>query len=135
MLPIREQGTKAISLSNPIIDNRQRISNPAIIEASASDVRGEFSSGSEHPWDKPTQPETVQMHTFIVSPSSLSSAGYTLLWPLWFAGFMDLTTKNVQAYCIKHLEKIGQNMGIQQAFILAKLVETKTEPEIWIQDK
>jgi hypothetical protein len=53
--------------------------------------------------------------------------GYFLLWPLWFAGIIDIADEPVWQFVIKNLKSIGLNMGIQQALILAATIESRTE--------
>ena len=59
------------------------------------------------------------------------SGGYFLIWPLWFCGVMDTATEEVQQYVMKILRSIGRNMGIQQANVLADVVEAKTGITVW----
>ena len=64
-------------------------------------------------------------------PTVRASGGYNLLWPLWFAGAMDLATEEIRAYSMKSLKRIGNDMGIRQALMLAKIIENKGEVEAW----
>lgn len=73
-------------------------------------------------------------HEIYDTPAGLASSGYNLLWPLWYSGFMELATEDASMYCADCLEKIGNDMGIAQAFILAQTIRTKTEPNVWSQD-
>ncbi|RDL41138.1 uncharacterized protein BP5553_01117 [Venustampulla echinocandica] len=57
--------------------------------------------------------------------------GSFLMWPLWFAGIMDIATDEVRCFVVKNLLSIGDVLGIQQAHVLAKLVKEKTEVEVW----
>jgi len=59
------------------------------------------------------------------------SGPYFLIWPLWFAGIIDIATKEVQDFVIKNLKRIGETMGIQQAVVLAKVIETKSWITVW----
>ncbi|MCJ1380777.1 hypothetical protein MMC17_003886 [Xylographa soralifera] len=67
-----------------------------------------------------------------ISPSSSShlplirmTEGYTLLWPLYTAGIMNIATVPVQRWVAEMLRKIGRSMGTQQAFVLADMLEQK----------
>jgi hypothetical protein len=55
------------------------------------------------------------------------SGGYFLLWPLWLAGILDITTEPVRQFVIKNLQSIGRDMGIQQALLLVASIESRTE--------
>jgi hypothetical protein len=59
------------------------------------------------------------------------SSGYFLLWPLWFAGIVDIADEPVRQFVIKNLKSIGLDMGIQQALILAATIESRTEIDAW----
>jgi hypothetical protein len=54
------------------------------------------------------------------------SGPYFLLWPLFLTGVMDVTTKPVSEFATKMLRTIGKNMGINQAVVLATMIENKT---------
>jgi hypothetical protein len=64
--------------------------------------------------------------------------GNLLIWPLYVAASMDIISNMMRAWAVTRLEKIGQSMGIQQATILASVLnrgktitlwEAKEEPE------
>ena len=67
-------------------------------------------------------------------PTARAFSGYFLLWPLWVAGTNNLRTEEAQVYCARNLRRIGSNMGIQQAFLLADAVDNKTEIGVWSED-
>ena len=54
------------------------------------------------------------------------SGPYFLIWPLWFAGILDIATEEVQKFVVKNLQVIGRDMGIQQALVLAKVIQNKS---------
>jgi hypothetical protein len=60
-----------------------------------------------------------------------ASGGYFLLWPLYLVGCMDITTDPVRRWVIRILETIGRSMGIQQALVLATLMERQEEIMVW----
>ena len=62
-----------------------------------------------------------------------ASGGYNLMWPLWLAGVMDVGTEDMRLYAIKSMRRIGQEMGIRQAFMLAEVIENKAEIDVWQQ--
>jgi hypothetical protein len=55
------------------------------------------------------------------------SGGAFLIWPLWFAGGMDITTEEVRQFVIRNLQSVGNYMGIQQANVLANAVRANTK--------
>ncbi len=59
------------------------------------------------------------------------SGGSFLIWPLWHAGIMDISTDEVQRFVVRNLRSIGDTMGIQQANVLADLVEGRSDIEVW----
>jgi hypothetical protein len=60
-------------------------------------------------------------------PVVRASGPYFLLWPLWFAAIMDVATEPVKQFAARNLNFIGESMGIQQAFFLAKAIETESK--------
>jgi hypothetical protein len=62
-----------------------------------------------------------------------ASGGLNLMWPLFFAGCMDIATAEVQAYTVRSLRVIGEQMGIRQALLLARVVESQTSIEAWAE--
>lgn len=77
---------------------------------------------------------TRMTHMISSAPTALPSSGNVLLWPLMYAGVIDLATKEMRTYSAKHLREIGDKMGLQQAIVLAEVVETRVEPEDWGQN-
>jgi len=71
------------------------------------------------------------MYELAEVPDVRASGGYNLMWPLWLAGAMDLVTEEAQVYVARSLRRIGQEMGIQQAHMLATIVENQAEIEVW----
>jgi len=59
------------------------------------------------------------------------SGGWFLLWPLWLAGVMDISTEEVRDYALLNLGNIGDVMGIKQAYVLAELLRAKQEVAVW----
>jgi hypothetical protein len=53
------------------------------------------------------------------------SGGSSFCWSLYVAGAMGVTTEATQKYVIDNLRRIGSDMGIQQALILAGALERK----------
>jgi hypothetical protein len=66
-------------------------------------------------------------------PSSLleGSRAYFILWPLYLAAAMDMTTEEIQRWVAGRLRAIGESVGILHATLLADLVESKTHIKIW----
>jgi hypothetical protein len=60
------------------------------------------------------------------------SGGTFLIWPLWFAGGMDVATEEVRQFVIMTLKSVGDYMGIRLANVLANSV--KGNSDIKFQD-
>ena len=60
-----------------------------------------------------------------------ASGGFNILWPLFLAGTMDVATEESRSYCIKSLRRIGEDMGINQALVVARIIESRTQVEAW----
>lgn len=60
-------------------------------------------------------------------PAIRASGGYFLMWPLWFAGIMDVATDEIRQFVIRNLELLADKMGVQQARVLAQAVKAKSE--------
>ncbi|KAK3686352.1 hypothetical protein LTR37_019895 [Vermiconidia calcicola] len=60
-----------------------------------------------------------------------ATGGLNLLWPLFLAGMMEVSTDEVRQYCVRIFKHIGDDMGIRQALVLAKVVESRTWIEAW----
>jgi hypothetical protein len=60
------------------------------------------------------------------------SGGTFLIWPLWFAGVMDIATEEVKEFVIMTLKSVGDYMGIRLANVLANSV--KANSDIKLQD-
>lgn len=54
--------------------------------------------------------------------------GSFLLWPLWFAGIMDIATEKVRNFVCHNLKFIGNTMGFNQAHVLAKMLQMNSDP-------
>jgi hypothetical protein len=66
-------------------------------------------------------------------PTSLmeSSRGYFVLWPLYMAGVMDLTTQPIKTWVVERLRAIAKQIGIQQANVLAAIIEEHKYVAAW----
>ncbi|MCJ1420027.1 hypothetical protein MMC32_006383 [Xylographa parallela] len=78
--------------------------------------------GSKHPYPllAPNSP-SVSSHL----PLIRMSEGFSLLWPLYTAGIMNVATEPVQRWVVEMLRKIGRSMGTQQAFVLADMLDRR----------
>jgi len=65
------------------------------------------------------------------TPMVRASGGYFLLWPLFLVGSIDITTDTVRQWVSKNLEFVGRSMGIQQALVLAAVVERHEDIKVW----
>lgn len=59
-------------------------------------------------------------------PDIRASGCFNLIWPIWLAGAMDVVTEEVQTYASKSLRLIDESVGIRQATMLAKAIESRT---------
>jgi hypothetical protein len=76
---------------------------------------------SQMPWSHFNEHSTEQF-------STVRTAGPNfLLWPLWLAGSMDIASQQAQDFVVKMLRHIYQSMGVQQALVLSKFIETKSK--------
>ncbi|KAB8304747.1 hypothetical protein EYC80_004101 [Monilinia laxa] len=64
-------------------------------------------------------------------PTIQSSGGYFLIWPLYVAGGMRISTPEVREFCVKNLRHIGKHMGIEHANLLANVMEQKIPITVW----
>ena len=55
------------------------------------------------------------------------SGGTFLIWPLWFAGVMDIATEEVRQFVIMTLKSVGDYMGIRLANVLAESVKANSD--------
>ena len=94
---------------------------------------GRLMAGIDDPSDILTPPYTPQLrHSQALTSKPISvphSNGYALLWPLWLAGDMDLATPEVQQYCARTLRRIARDLGISQAKMLARAIESRMDIE------
>lgn len=60
-----------------------------------------------------------------------ASGGLNLMWPLFYAGTMDCSTQDVRTYATENLRRIGEDLGIRQALVLARVCESMTDIEAW----
>lgn len=86
-----------------------------------SDTKSRCSDFRDFPFDE--KPNKV--------PSVRSSGGYFLLWPLFVAGSMDITTDSMRLWVVQNLRSVGHSMGIQQALVLAEVLQMKEEIKVW----
>ena len=59
------------------------------------------------------------------------SGPYLLLWPLWFTGILNIATDELKQYVIRNLRTMGETMGIQQANVLAHVIESEKGITVW----
>ncbi|KAG0649208.1 Uncharacterized protein D0Z07_4537 [Hyphodiscus hymeniophilus] len=60
-----------------------------------------------------------------------ASRGYFVLWPLYMAGVMDLATQPTKNWVIGRLRAIASRSGIQQATVLADILEEHRHIAAW----
>ena len=110
------------------------VASPNISQLELSNAAIECSPPSEIAGFSPKNTTPASMYELAEVPDIRASGGFNLMWPLWLAGAMDLVTDEAQRYAAKSLRRIGQEMGIRQAHMLATMVENKSDIEAW-QDK
>lgn len=64
------------------------------------------------------------------TPMPMSGASL-LMWPLWFVGVMDNTTDAIRTFVTRALHLIGDTQGVQQAHVLADLVQGNSPIQVW----
>lgn len=59
--------------------------------------------------------------------------GYFVMWSLFTVGVNVVKSRGVEEYCIRWLKFVGEEMGVQQALVLARAIETRTMvfPSSW----
>jgi hypothetical protein len=83
----------------------------------------------------PLSDSSIPQLAFQGHTSSLRmSGGAFLIWPLWFAGIMDIATDEVRVFVVRNLRGISENMGVRQAAVLADLVEKKLSIGVWREE-
>ena len=107
------------------------VASPDITQLGLSNVAIECSPPSDTSGFSPKNSNPSSIYELAEVPDVRASGGYNLMWPLWLAGAMDLVTEEAQVYAAKSLRRIGQEMGIQQANMLAQIVESKSLIEVW----
>jgi hypothetical protein len=55
------------------------------------------------------------------------SGGTFLIWPLWFAGVMDVATEEVRQFVVTNLKSVGDYLGIRLANVLADSVKVNSD--------
>lgn len=68
------------------------------------------------------------------TPVPMSGASL-LMWPLWFVGIMDNTTGGIRKFVTRALHSIGDAQGVQQAHVLADLVQGYSPIQVWNDKK
>ena len=76
--------------------------------------------GHHRHWDS-QGPASVSSYLPVIR----QSGGYLLPWPLYLAGATDIATEPVQRWVIESLRSLGRSVGIQQAMVLANMLEMK----------
>jgi hypothetical protein len=75
-------------------------------------------SATDSPWKPSRDPTNPLMHM---------SGSYFVLWPLWYAGIMDIASEATQRYVVRNLLLIGRELGLQQALFLADVIQNKRD--------
>lgn len=56
------------------------------------------------------------------TPISMSGP-YFILWPMWYCGLVTVATDATRRYVMRNLRVIGDDLGLQQALVLANMLE------------
>lgn len=80
---------------------------------------------------RPTAGDVKNDPITVKFPPIPMSGGSLLMWPLWFAGIMDNTTDAIREFVARILHSIGDIQGIQQAHVLADLVQRYSPIQVW----
>lgn len=77
--------------------------------------------------------EATSMLTYVMEGTSPveGSGGSYLIWSLWFVGILDFSSEEVRGFVVRNLKSVALNLGIQQAAVLAKVVEEKIDIKEW----
>jgi len=67
-------------------------------------------------------------------PGVRMHGGSFLLWPLLLAGIMDIATEKVRNFVYHNLKFIGNTMGINEAHVLAKMLQMNSDPVEYLND-
>lgn len=59
--------------------------------------------------------------------SSSMTGPYFLLWPLWYAGMMTVSTDATRRYVVRNLKMVSDELGIQQARVLSDILEKQCD--------
>ncbi|PVH88699.1 hypothetical protein DL98DRAFT_402566 [Cadophora sp. DSE1049] len=79
---------------------------------------------------------SIRLHKLMDEFSAVRmSGGSFLIWPLWFVGIVDVATEEMKGFVVRNLKNIAVTMGIQQAAVLAKVVEGQIEIKEWKQEE
>ncbi len=57
--------------------------------------------------------------------------GTLLIWPLYIVASMDIVSDMMRAWAVTRLEKVGENMGIRQAAVLADVLSKGRKITLW----
>ncbi|KFY82406.1 hypothetical protein V500_10575 [Pseudogymnoascus sp. VKM F-4518 (FW-2643)] len=60
-------------------------------------------------------------------PLAKISGALLLIWPLWFVGINDTASDEIKRFVVRNLRMVGDRMGLKQAYLLAKAVESQIE--------
>ncbi|KAE9365950.1 hypothetical protein N431DRAFT_430125 [Stipitochalara longipes BDJ] len=88
---------------------------------------GYFPTGGKH-FQTLTEVDQSQL------PNIKMSSGAFLIWPLWLAGILDVSTEEIRQFVKSNLDFIGTTMGINQAHVLADVLESKKSIQVWQED-
>ncbi|KAI9815979.1 MAG: hypothetical protein M1827_001971 [Pycnora praestabilis] len=94
-----------------------------------SHVPAEYDSSGQQLWSGFKSYDHLKTHPSESMSSDLPmirlSGGYLLPWPLYLAGVTDVATNSTMRWVTECLRSLGRSRGIQQAMVLAQMVETK----------
>jgi len=126
---IRDQLLAASYSIEPIYTASESLTQNESSEAIMIQMRDDILGSVPHH----TQSSMIETKTFIHCPHQFieGSRSYFVLWPLYLAGAMDLTTQKIREWAITRLRDIGNTAGLRQAIVVAEYLETKRHISVW----
>ncbi|KAF4974879.1 hypothetical protein FZEAL_8280 [Fusarium zealandicum] len=134
---VRSAGSRADTVSVPAKKQACRVLSPLPAPDSQSPRRSEVPSNS----GSPTLLDSIHSTTRQDDAErfmALASASHTIVWPLYTLGMSSSCSDEMRQYAIETLHAIHQETGLEQAHVVAGLLQEKAEsaaPSTSILDK
>lgn len=129
---IRDQLLSAVYELEEVVTVTESLAMNESCEAIMIEMRDDILGSVPHH----TQSSIVQSKTLMDGPNAFleGSRSYFVLWPLYLAGAMDLTTEPIRNWAIQRLKNIGDTVGLKQAVVLANYMESGKHIAAWDRD-